>query len=281
MDPLIRLIVILAAIGIAAWLAALVVGRFVGRTTIHDYERGLRYASGRFTGLLDAGTHVYLRPTTEIRVVDVRPGSMAIGGQEVLTSDGVAAKVSLVVRSVVGDPVAMLTGDRDANTTLYLAVQLGLREVVARRTIEDVLASRTTIGPEVAELVAGRMAGLGIEVLGVDVRDVMVPTELKRAFAAVVAARREGAASLERARGETAALRSLANAGRLVADNPGLLSLRVVQELSGGGNTVMIGLGDGHGPLGTPAGAPAAASTRSRRAPSTVRADPNADEGDG
>jgi regulator of protease activity HflC (stomatin/prohibitin superfamily) len=277
MDPLIRLIVILAAIGLAAWVAALVVGRFVGRTTIHDYERGLRYANGRFSGLLDAGTHVYLRPTTEIRVVDIRPGSMAIGGQEVLTSDGVAAKVSLVVRSLVGDPVAMLTGDRDANTTLYLAVQLGLREVVARRTIEEVLASRTTIGPEVAELVAGRMAGLGIEVLGVDVRDVMVPSELKRAFAAVVAARREGAASLERARGETAALRSLANAGRLVAENPGLLSLRVVQELSGGGNTVMIGLGDGAGP----AGGPAAASTRARRSPSRSRGDAGPHEGEG
>jgi len=276
MDPLIRLIVILAAIGLTAWLAALVVGRFVGRTTIHDYERGLRYANGKFSGLLDAGTHVYLRPTTEIRVVDIRPGSMAIGGQEVLTSDGVAAKVSLVVRSLVGDPVAMLTGDRDANTTLYLAVQLGLREVVARRTIEEVLASRTTIGPEVAELVAGRMAGLGIEVLGVDVRDVMVPSELKRAFAAVVAARREGAASLERARGETAALRSLANAGRLVADNPGLLSLRVVQELSGGGNTVMIGLGDGSGP----AGAAAAASTRARRSPSRSRVDDGPHEGE-
>jgi hypothetical protein len=105
----------------------------------------------------------------------------------------------------------------------------------------------------------------------------MVPSELKRAYAAVVAARREGAASLERARGETAALRSLANAGRLVADNPGLLSLRVVQELSGGGNTVMIGLGDGTGPVV----APAAASTRARRAPSRDRADAGATEGDG
>jgi hypothetical protein len=59
----------------------------------------------------------------------------------------------------------------------------------------------------------------------------------------VIAARHEGAAALERARGETAALRSLANAGRMVGDNPGLLSLRVVQELSArGGNTVVLGL---------------------------------------
>jgi regulator of protease activity HflC (stomatin/prohibitin superfamily) len=274
MEPLVSLIVIVAAIGVAAWIVWLVAARFIGRTTIHDYERGLRYQNGAFTGLLDAGAHSYLRPTTEIRVVDVRPGSTTIGGQEVLTSDGVAAKISLVVRSVVGDPVAMLTGDRDAQTTLYLAVQLGLREVVARRTIEEVLASRTTIGPEIAELVAGRMAGLGIEVLGIDVRDVMVPSELKRAFAAVVAARREGAASLERARGETAALRSLANAGRLVADNPGLLPLRVVQELSAGGNTVMIGLGDGVVAPGAPA---SAASNRGRRVPSRTEAPADSD----
>ena len=61
----------------------------------------------------------------------------------------------------------------------------------------------------------------------------MVPGELKRAFAGIVAARREGEAALERARGETAALRSLANAGRLIEDNPGLLQLRILQQLGG------------------------------------------------
>src|SRR4051812_50217013 len=81
---------------------------------------------------------------------------------------------------------------------------------------------------------------------GVDVRDIMVPTELKRAFAGIVAARREGEAALERARGETAALRSLANAGRLVEDNPGLLQLRILQQLgASSGNTIMLGMPGG------------------------------------
>ena len=70
----------------------------------------------------------------------------------------------------------------------------------------------------------------------------MVPSELKRAFAGIVAARREGEAALERARGETAALRSLANAGRMIEDNPGLLQLRILQQLGGSsGNTIMLG----------------------------------------
>jgi SPFH domain / Band 7 family len=106
--------------------------------------------------------------------------------------------------------------------------------------------------PPFREIAAGRLGEIGVELLSVDVRDVMVPAELKRAYAAVVTARHEGAASLERARGETAALRSLANAGRLLEDHPGLLSLRLVQELGAHpGNTVVLGLPDA-GPAGVP-----------------------------
>ncbi|MFL5758009.1 MAG: slipin family protein, partial [Chloroflexota bacterium] len=71
------------------------------------------------------------------------------------------------------------------------------------------------------------------------------PGELKRAYASVLAARKEGEAALERARGETAALRNLANAGRLVETNPGLLQLRMLQELgASSGNTIVMGLPD-------------------------------------
>jgi hypothetical protein len=76
----------------------------------------------------------------------------------------------------------------------------------------------------------------------------MVPGDLKRVFAGVVAARKEGEASLERVRAETAALRNLANAGRLVEENPGLLQLRMLQQVGGSsGNTVMLTMPDGVG----------------------------------
>jgi len=265
MDDLIRL-AIAAIVVVAAGLAvAALLGRYVGRVTVHAYERGLRFEGGRFVGLLDTGAHTFFKPTTEILVVDSRPGSIALDGQEILTADGVAVKVSLVVRTIVGDPVARLNADQDADRLLYLLVQLGLREVVASRDLADVLSARTTIGPAVAEIVGARMGEIGIELLSVDVRDVMVPVELKRAYAAVITARQEGAAGLERARSETAALRSLANAGRVLEDHPGLLSLRMVQELSaGGGNTVVLGVPD----VAARAGGPSArASGRPARAP--------------
>jgi regulator of protease activity HflC (stomatin/prohibitin superfamily) len=248
---------------IVAALAAILVPRFVGQVTVHEYERGLRFEDGRFKGLADAGSHRFLKPTTEIRLLDIRPTSMTIEGQEVMTSDRIALKISLVARSVIGDAAAYVLSDSAAARTMYLSIQLGLREIVAGRTVDEILAARTTIGPEILALVAPQVVSIGIELTAVEVRDVMLPSDLKRAFAAVIAARHEGAAALERARGETAALRSLSNAGRLVSDNPGLLSLRVVQELSArGGNSIVLGL-DG---AGSAAGAVQSGATRGRRA---------------
>jgi len=71
----------------------------------------------------------------------------------------------------------------------------------------------------------------------------MISGKLKKSFAQVVKARKEGEAALERARGETAALRSLANAARMVQDNPQLMQLRVLQVMGeSAGNTLVVGM---------------------------------------
>ena len=153
---------------------------------------------------------------------------------------------------------------------MYLELQLGLRDAVAAGTVEEVFAARSKIGPAVLERTASSLARMGVELLSVEVRDLMVPGELKRLFAGVVAARKEGEASLERVRAETASLRGLANAGRMVEDNPGLLQLRLLQQVGGStGNTVLLSMPDGHGGGSATGvdGAPAAeAARRARRA---------------
>jgi regulator of protease activity HflC (stomatin/prohibitin superfamily) len=249
------LLLALLALLVFLLLVAGVIRLSVTVATVHDHERGLRYRGGRLTGLVGAGVYVGVRPWSEVRVLDVRPTFVAVEGQEVLTADGVAAKISLAARYVVGDAAAALTRDADYRRTLYLLLQLALRDAVGRRTLGEALAARPEIGPEVREACAGPMATIGVELLDVDVRDVMLPGELKRAFAAVVAARKDGEAALERARAETAALRALANAGRMLDDNPGLLQLRILQELGqSSGSSVVFGA-----PAGVATARPAAA----------------------
>lgn len=247
MEALLQLLAILALV----LLAGAVVSRFVQVVTVRDYERGLRFSRGRLVGLVASGSHVTVRPFSEIEVLDGRPTALLVEGQEVMTADGVAVKVSLAARYVVSDPVAATTGDTHFRRAIYLILQLAIRDAVAGRTLDEALGGRRELGPMIHAACASGLATLGIELLTVAVRDLMVPGELKRAFASVVGARKEGEAGLERARSETATLRHLANAGRMVEDNPGLLQLRIIQQLgSSSGNTVMLSVPDGHVPGG-------------------------------
>jgi len=270
--PNLGLIVALIIVIVAALLVR--ASRIV---TVHDYERGLRYRRGRFTGLVDPGTHLSLPPFTEVQVIDGRPSFVTIEGQEVLTSDAVPLKVSLAARYVVGDPVAAVTGDQSFGRAMHLELQLGLREVLAAGTVDELLASRTKIGPAVFDRTASKLARIGIELLSVEVRDLMVPGDLKRVFAGVVAARKEGEAALERVRSETAALRNLANAGRMVEENPGLLQLRMLQQLgASSGNTVMLTMPDGQGSPAAPS-VPASRARSAQGARSRSATEPPAD----
>jgi regulator of protease activity HflC (stomatin/prohibitin superfamily) len=259
-------LITLLAILLIVVVVALLARPFVAIVTVHDYQRGLRYRRGRFSGLVDPGTHLVLRPFSEIFVLDGRPAFLTLEGQEILTADVVPIKVSLAARYVIGDPVAAVTGDQSYGQAFRLELQLGLREALAGRTADQLLAERATIGPAVYERTASRLARLGIELLSVEARDLMVSGELKRAFAGVVTARKEGEAALERARGETASLRNLANAGRMVEDNPGLLQLRMLQQLgTSPGSSVVLTMPDGAG--GSTDGGPP--STQPRPTPTT------------
>ncbi|HEY7736882.1 MAG TPA: slipin family protein [Candidatus Limnocylindrales bacterium] len=241
MDTITWLIALLVAIVVVLALATAF--RLV---TVHDYERGLRYSRGRFRGLVPAGSHFIFRPLEEIRVLDARPGYVQVDGQEILLRDGSSVRVSLAARYVLGDPVTAVTGDRDAWHALYVSLQLGLRDELAPKALDEAIADRSAIGPAILERVSPAVSALGLELKSVDVRDVMVSGDLRRAYASVVVARKEGEAALERARSETAALRNLANAGRMIEDHPGLLQLRLLQQVGGAsGNTLMVNVPEG------------------------------------
>jgi regulator of protease activity HflC (stomatin/prohibitin superfamily) len=111
---------------------------------------------------------------------------------------------------------------------------------VARRTLDELLAARASLAEELLAPVQGTAETAGIALEHLAVRDVMVPSELRRAAADVAATRVQGLAALERTRSEIAAARALANAARLVSEHPGLLQLRTLQAVEAGGATVVL-----------------------------------------
>ena len=232
---------ILALIGIA--VVAIVVRTLVKRVVILEYERGVRFKNAAAAETLGPGVHWMLASSAVTRV-DMRPTFLPIPGQELITADGVGVKLSIVAKYQVAEPVRILTSVANYRDALYTVLQLALREVIAASPVDAVLATRLDIGKQLLAIAGPKVAEYGLTLLEADVKDVMFPGDLKKVFSHVVRARQEGLAALERARGETAALRNLANAATLVEQRPGLMQLRVLQTLAQSpGNTVVLGMG--------------------------------------
>ena len=213
---------------------------------------GLLYHRGKFVERLDAGRHIRWGRLWTIQPADLRKTALTVAGQEVLTADNVGLKLSVLVSYQVADPVKATHEAQHWPNDLHHLAQLAARTVVGAVPVETLLTQRATLSPQLLALVQPEATKLGIAVHSVEVKDVMFPAELKRAFADVLKAKQEGQAALERARGESAALRSLANAARVLEGNPALMNLRLMQSLSavqGAGNTLVLGVPGGFVPL--------------------------------
>ena len=226
-------------------LVLLVVFATMRRFTILEYERGLFYSRGKFVRLLESGDYWYFRPLQFIQKIDLRKQFVTIPGQELLSADNVSLKISLAAAYQVTDPYLATNQVTDYQGALYLLLQLNVRDVVGALEVDELIAKRGDIGKLLYDKSAAQAAELGLQLSLVNIKDIMFPGELKTIFAQVVNARKSGLASLERARGESAALRNLANAAKLLDDNPGLAQLRLYQLLeTKSGNTVVFLAGE-------------------------------------
>ncbi|MFC3383315.1 slipin family protein [Couchioplanes azureus] len=208
--------------------------------TVMEWQRTLLFTDGRFTRVLGPGRHRYRRRRVTLHTVDVRPRATAVQGQDVLTADGVTLKLSALAHWRIADPHAYLTGAAAADLRLYSAVQLAVRDAVAAVTFDEVLADRSRLSAGLVEAASPALDGLGIELTSAVVKDLMLPGELRRAATETLLARENGRAELERARAEAAALRTLANAARLLEQHPALLRLRTIQAAAAPGATVVL-----------------------------------------
>jgi regulator of protease activity HflC (stomatin/prohibitin superfamily) len=245
------LIVIVIAI-FGSFIVAALAKEFRHAFLVPEGYAGLLYHKGKLVEVLSAGRPVRWGRHYTLDAQDVRKASLLVAGQDVLTADNVALKLSLLVTYQVADPVKAAHETQNWQGDLYNAAQLALRAVVGGVFVEKLLNQRLEIGAQLLVRVQPEGAKIGINVHAVEVKDVMFPADLKRAFAETLKAKQEGQAALERARGESATLRNLANAARVLEGNPALMNLRLMQSLTAAqnaGNTLVLGVPGGFVPL--------------------------------
>jgi regulator of protease activity HflC (stomatin/prohibitin superfamily) len=250
MHYIILVVIVIAIFGTV--IAVAVAKEFRHAFLVPEGYAGLLYHKGKFVGVLGAGRHIRWGRYFSLGAQDLRKGALVVAGQEVLTADNVGLKISLLVNYQVADPAKAAHESQNWQSDLYNGAQLALRAVVSGVAVEALLNQRLELGAQLLARVQQDSAKIGINLLAVEVKDVMFPAELKRAFAEVLKAKQEGQAALERARGESASLRNLANAAHVLEGNPALMNLRLMQSLSAAqsaGNTLVLGMPGGFVPL--------------------------------
>jgi regulator of protease activity HflC (stomatin/prohibitin superfamily) len=176
---------------------------------IKDTHRGLRYEDGVLTRVLEAGRHTIPRevnlgfhrtPKVEITLVDVRERDLTIKGQEILTADKVAIRVSIIVQFRVSDPRAAMREVANYEERLYTDVQLAARRSLASMTLEEILTNRNRLSEDILRDVKEAAANYGVAILRADVKDLVFPGNLQEIMNRVLAAERMSQAQLVEAR---------------------------------------------------------------------------------
>jgi len=208
-------------------------GNSVVQAIVEAHEAGLLFIDGQLRERLAPGRHAFWQIGRVVRIgkVDLRPRPHEVTAQEILTKDRIGIRVTLTAFTKVTDPEKATLAAADLDNTVYRLIQFAIREAVATRTLDDILAARDTIDREVRGFVTERVKDLGLEIGEIGVKDVILPGDVRDLLNKVVEAERVAKANLIRRQEETAATRSLLNTARLMDDNPLLLRLKELEAL--------------------------------------------------
>jgi regulator of protease activity HflC (stomatin/prohibitin superfamily) len=215
--------------------------------TVEAGHAGLFFKDGRYEAMLAPGAYAFWKGVGKARVlhVDLRELVVDVGGQDIMTADKVTLRLNAVVTYKVADPVKAVTTVEDYGQALYREAQLALRAVVGTRELDVLLGDKDAVARELDGIVRARVAGFGVEVVALGIRDVILPGEMKDLMNKVTEAKKAAEAALITRREETAAMRSQANTARILEASPTLMRLReleVLEKVSEKANlTVVLG----------------------------------------
>ena len=176
---------------------------------IKDTHRGLWYEDGVLTKTLEAGRYEIPQrealfgrrgPMVEVVLVDMRERDLTIKGQEILTSDKVALRVSIIVQFRVVDPRLAIHAVENYLDRLYSDVQLAARRSLASMTLEEILTNRNRLSEDILSEVKNTAASYGVTIQRADVKDLVFPGNLQEIMNKVLAAERMSQVQLVEAR---------------------------------------------------------------------------------
>ncbi|PIN70447.1 hypothetical protein COV93_01225 [Candidatus Woesearchaeota archaeon CG11_big_fil_rev_8_21_14_0_20_43_8] len=214
--------------------AGVVAGIFVlsGLKVVNEYERGVRFRLGKFAGEITPGLRFVIPIIETWRRVDMRIKAVDVPSQEAITKDNVSVTVNAVIYYKVSAAQSVILQVEKYNYAVSQLAQTTMRNVVGEVSLDKLLANRDDVSKRIRIIVDKATDPWGIKVDSVELKDVIVPGEMKRVMAKEAEAEREKRAVIIKAEGEVLSATNMSKAAAMLAKAPGALHLRTLQSIN-------------------------------------------------
>jgi regulator of protease activity HflC (stomatin/prohibitin superfamily) len=199
---------------------------------INQYERGVRFSFGKFSGIMEPGWRLIIPVFQSYKKIDIRIKAVDVPDQNAITRDNVSVRVNAVIYYFVNDASKAMLEVEDFQYAISQYAQTTMRNIVGEVTLDELLSSRDKIADRIREIVDVETDAWGLKVKNVELKDVSLPQELERTIGKQAEAEREKRAVIITSEGELAAAQNMASAAKILAETPGALHLRTLQSIN-------------------------------------------------
>jgi regulator of protease activity HflC (stomatin/prohibitin superfamily) len=205
---------------------------FISVKQINQYERGVRFQFGKYKDTMDPGWRIVLPIIQGYNKVDIRVKAVDVPDQEAITKDNISARINAVIYYRVAHVEKAVLEVENFYYAVSQLAQTTMRNVVGETTLDDLLSKRNAVADKIQVIIDKATDEWGVKVESVELKDILLPEEMKRVIGRQAEAERERRAIIIRAEGEKAAAKNISEAAEMLATTTGGLHLRTLQTLS-------------------------------------------------
>lgn len=199
---------------------------------VNQYERGVRFRFGKFRDEMAPGWRIVWPIIEGWQRIDIRVKAVDVPDQEAITRDNVSARVNAVIYYRIGAAQKAILEVENFYYAVSQLAQTTMRNVIGETSLDDLLSKRDRVADKIQLIIDKATDPWGVKVESVELKDIILPEEMKRVIARQAEAERERRAIVIRAEGEKAAAENIATAAGRLARTPGGLHVRTLQTLA-------------------------------------------------
>lgn len=199
---------------------------------VEQYQRGVMFTLGKFTGIKEPGWRMVVPIFQRMHKVDIRTKTVDVPDQEVITRDNIPVSINAVIYYEITDAGKAILEVEDFYYAISQLAQTTMRNTVGQRTLDEILQQRAEIAQKIKTELDEATDKWGIDVSRLELKDVIIPQDLKRTISKEAEAEREKRAVIIKAQGDKEAANNLALAAQRLQEVPGAMHLRTLQAIN-------------------------------------------------